>query len=143
MKIDTIQGLQNSNKTAQKTEKPVSGADFKNLLEAQLQSVSSTAPSAPLGSAEAVQVAPAVRVESLAVMETTINSLESFGAALNNLSLPGETLEPFVQALEEETSSLLELKKQLPADDPLTKLLDRVAAVSYNEAAKYRRGDYQ
>ncbi len=48
-----------------------------------------------------------------------------------------------VEALEEDTGSILGLKEKLPAEDPLAKLLDRVATVSYVEAAKYRRGDYQ
>jgi hypothetical protein len=144
MKITNLQGIQNIGQSDQKRSKPISGADFKDLLESELLSVSS---SAAAGSAtqisSASQDTPGLRIESLSVAEATINSLESFGSALNNLRLPAEDLEPLVEALEEETGSILDLKGKLPAEDPLARLLDRVATVSYVEAAKYRRGDYQ
>ena len=144
MKITNLQGIQNIGQPDQKRSKPISGADFKDLLESELLSVSS---SAAAGSAtqisSASQDTPGLRIESLSVAEATINSLESFGSALNNLRLPAEDLEPLVEALEEETGSILDLKEKLPAEDPLAILLDRVATVSYVEAAKYRRGDYQ
>lgn len=44
--------------------------------------------------------------------------------------------------MEEGAVGLMSVKDQLPADDLLGQLLDRVATVSYLEAAKYRRGDY-
>jgi hypothetical protein len=88
-------------------------------------------------------VPAALRIESLSVAEATINSLESLGTALNNLRLPAEDLAPLVEALEEETGSILDLKGKLPAEDPLARLLDRVASISYVETAKFRRGDYQ
>ena len=72
-----------------------------------------------------------------------MDTLESFGSALNNLEFSAKDIEPFVDALENETQSILELKKQLPEQDPLSLLLERVATVSYIETAKYRRGDYQ
>ncbi len=108
-----------------------------------MQSVASATPATNVTPAAALQVPPALRLESLTLAETTMNSLASFGEALGDLSLPGESLLPFVESLEEETSSLLSLKEQLPTDDPLARLLDRVASVSYVETAKFRRGDYQ
>lgn len=143
MKITTLQGTYRVNQSGQKDGQPLSGVDFKQLLEAQLQSVASAVPATNVASAAALQVPPALRLESLALAETTMTSLASFGEALGDLSLSGESLLPFVESLEEETSSLLSLKEQLPADDPLARLLDRVASVSYVETAKFRRGDYQ
>lgn len=143
MKITTLQGTYRVNQSGQKDGQPLSGADFKQLLEAQLQSVASATPATNVTPAAALQVPPALRLESLTLAETTMNSLASFGEALGDLSLPGESLLPFVESLEEETSSLLSLKEQLPTDDPLARLLDRVASVSYVETAKFRRGDYQ
>ncbi len=143
MKINNLQGTQNSGKVEQKSAKPISGADFKQLLDAQVQSVSASSAVASAARTGAVPVSPALRLESLSLAEATINSLESFGSAINDLSLSGESLTPFVESLEEETSSLLSLKEQLPQGDPLANLLDRVASVSYVEAAKFRRGDYQ
>ncbi|RJX31431.1 MAG: hypothetical protein C4531_07600 [Desulfurivibrio sp.] len=144
MKITNLQGLQNIGQAEQKRSKPLSGADFKDLLDAELLSgVSSAAAGSATQISSAGQVPIGLRIESLSVAETTINSLESFGSALNDLRLPAEDLEPLVEALEEEAGSILDLKEKLPAGDPLAKLLDRVATVSYVEAAKYRRGDYQ
>ncbi|MFH1216352.1 MAG: hypothetical protein V1706_07615 [Pseudomonadota bacterium] len=143
MKINNLQGTQNIGKAEQKNAKPISGADFSQLLETQLQAVSASSGMATVASTEALQVSPALRIESLSLAEATINSLDSFGTALKTLSLSSESLLPFVESLEEETSSLLTLKEQLPEGDPLATLLDRVASVSYVEAAKFRRGDYQ
>lgn len=144
MKINDLQGTQPAVKPGEKASNPVSGAQFKSMLEAQLQAVSSPAAVSPASSVAATsQVPVALRVESLSVVEATIDNLESFGTALQNLDVDSGSLEPFVETLEEETSSMLRLKEQLPADDPLSELLDQVASVSYNEAAKYRRGDYQ
>jgi hypothetical protein len=144
MKITNLQGIQNIGQSDQKRSKPISGTDFKDLLESQLLSVSSSAAAGPATQiSSASQDTLGLRIESLSVAEATIASLESFGSALNNLCLPAEDLEPLVEALEEETGSILDLKGKLPAEDPLARLLDRVATVSYVEAAKYRRGDYQ
>lgn len=143
MKIHDLQGTQPPVTSGKKAANSVSGAQFKSMLEAQLQAVSSPVTGSPVSSVAATnQVPVALRVESLSVVEATINNLESFGTALQNLDVDSKSLEPFVEALEEETSSMLRLKEQLPADDPLSELLDQVASVSYNEAAKYRRGDY-
>ncbi len=144
MKIHDMQGTQPAETSGKKTSKPVSGAEFKSMLEAQLQAVSSPGAVTPASQVAATsQVPVSLRVESLSVVEATINNLESFGTALQNLDVDSRSLEPFVETLEEETSSMLRLKEQLPADDPLSELLDQVASVSYSEAAKYRRGDYQ
>jgi hypothetical protein len=144
MKITNLLGKQNIGKAEQKSSKPLSGTDFKNLLDSQLQSITSfPAAGAATQISAASSVPTALRIESLSVAEATINSLESFGTALNNLRLPADDLAPLVEALEEETGSILDLKEKLPAGDPLAKLLDRVASLSYVEAAKFRRGDYQ
>jgi hypothetical protein len=144
MKITNKLGTPTIGQTEQKNSKPLSGADFKNLLESQLQSISGSAGAVAATRLAAASSVPAsLRIESLSVAEATINSLESFSDALNNLQLPAEDLAPLVEALEEETGSILDLKGKLPAEDPLARLLDRVASLSYVEAAKYRRGDYQ
>ncbi len=90
MKITNLQGIQNSGQSDQKRSKPISGADFKDLLEAELLSVTSSAASGFAASvSSAGQVTPGLRIESLSVAEATINSLESFGSALNNLTSAG------------------------------------------------------
>lgn len=84
----------------------------------------------------------ALRLEGLSLTETTLATLDSYGLALESLSVSPQDLEPFVSALEEETAAIIDLKQELPPEDPLAKLLDRVATVSYLESVKYRRGDY-
>lgn len=143
MNIDDLRAIQNVGTPAKNSSKPVSGAEFRDLLEAQLQSMAGPTPATSAKHTEATTVSPTLRIESLSVAEETINNLESFGRALGNMDFRGQSLEPFVETLEEETSSILALKDQLPADDPLARLLEQVATVSYVETAKFRRGDYQ
>ena len=68
--------------------------------------------------------------------------LESFARGLADLDLDADALQPLVEALEDGTTTLLDIREQLPADDPLAVLIDRVTTVSYIETEKYRRGDY-
>jgi hypothetical protein len=63
-------------------------------------------------------------------------TLENYEEAL------AEPVSSAISALEEETTGLLNPRQQLSAEDPLAGLLDRVAAVTFQEAAKFRRGDY-
>jgi len=144
MKITNNLGTPTISPAEPKNSKPLSGNEFKSFLESQIQSVSSSAKTGAAAQVAALSMVPAaLRIESLSVAEATINSLESLGTALNNLRLPAEDLAPLVEALEEETGSILDLKGKLPAEDPLARLLDRVASISYVETAKFRRGDYQ
>ncbi|MBI4791583.1 MAG: hypothetical protein HY789_02335 [Deltaproteobacteria bacterium] len=144
MKITNNLGTPAIGPSDPKNSKPLSGNEFKNFLESQIQSVSTTAKTGAAAKVAALSIVPAaLRIEGLSVAEATINSLESLGTALSNLQLPAEDLAPLVEALEEETGSILDLKGKLPAEDPLARLLDRVATISYVETAKFRRGDYQ
>ena len=142
MKINEILGQKVTDKRPATPGKPT-GTDFQKLLDDRLRTVSENkkiAGMAPAGTATSV---PAdLRLESLALTETAISTLDSYRAALGNTGIAAEALEPFVGALEEETVGLLEIKDQLPEDDALARLLDRVATVSYLEAAKFRRGDF-
>ncbi|MBU0729090.1 MAG: hypothetical protein KKE17_01150 [Proteobacteria bacterium] len=117
--------------------------DFQKLLENQLQTISETKnTTGPAHVVRPLAVPPSLRIEGLTVTESTLKNLDSYCSALKNLKNSTSALEPFITAIEEETSALIAVKGQLPEDDPLAKLLDRVAAVAYLETAKYRRGDY-
>ncbi|MBU0682300.1 MAG: hypothetical protein KKD73_12860 [Proteobacteria bacterium] len=144
MKIKRSQGTGQSSSTG-KTKKsgPSSALDFRHLLHAQMEGVhdvSETAQVSPVE--ERQQGSPELRLQGVQMTEATIDSLESFAKALKNSSLNSQDLEPFITALEEENQGLLDIKEQLAADDPLTKLIEQVAAATYLETAKYRRGDY-
>lgn len=143
MKIQNLQGTQYTGKPERPKNQSGASVDFQQLLETQLASAAPSSTTQAANTVDAPQVAPLLRVESLSLAEETIGNLDSFGQALENLSLTEESLLPFVESLEEETASLLSLKEQLPPDDPLAKLIDRVASVSYVQTAKFRRGDYQ
>jgi hypothetical protein len=143
MKINELQNQQaigNSQKTSQKAS---GGADFQKILEASQKSSTESVTATAATQNVSPSVPASLRLESLQLSERTMDTLESFGSALNNLEFSARDLEPFVEALENETQSILELKNQLPGQDSLSHLLERVATVSYIEAAKYRRGDYQ
>ncbi|MBC8318766.1 MAG: hypothetical protein H8E41_12745 [Desulfobulbaceae bacterium] len=142
MKINDLQNAQIAGNSKNITSKVSGGADFQQILEARQNALAEPAKVGSVDQKGSGAMSVELRLESLQLSEKTMSTLESFGSALKNLDFAGEDLEPYVAALEDETRSLQELKKQLPVQDPLTKLLDRVATVSYIEAAKYRRGDY-
>ncbi|MCK5228327.1 MAG: hypothetical protein KAK02_08975 [Desulfobulbaceae bacterium] len=142
MKIYDIPGQKGPVKSSTGSEKPT-GIDFQKLLDDRLHNVSegkkvaAADPTTP-----ATSVSTSLRLESLALTETAIGTLDSYRAALGNTAIAPEALTPFVDALEEETAGLLNMKGQLPEDDALAHLLERVATVSYLETAKFRRGDF-
>jgi hypothetical protein len=143
MKITSIAtGQQAAARSVGNTE-TTGSASFRSFLEKELRAADAGRPAEETGPASSVAAAPAgLRLDSLSLSENTITTLEHFGAALANSSFRGNDLEPFASALEEESAALVDLKNHLPEGDPLAALLERVATVSYLEAAKFRRGDY-
>lgn len=144
MKIKRSQGSGQTPATGKAKNTEQSNAlDFRHLLQAQMEGVMDVGSTTPLSEVqEREQGSPELRMQGVQMTETTIDSLDSFARALENVTLNAEDLEPFVSALEEENQGLLDIKEQLPADDPLAKLIEQVVAASYLETAKYRRGDY-
>lgn len=144
MKIsDIFSGRQNGNTKAGQQEDST-GINFKDLLKSRTSSTAEKFKVSETGRISRNNPESAnLRLQSLALSEKTIDTLESFGAALNDSRLATDDLEPFVAALEEDTDALLELQEELPKDDPLAILLNRVATITYLETAKYRRGDYE
>ena len=143
MKINEI--LQNHNLPGRNRVSGASGGlDFAEVLKSHLRGPESTAPTTGLGApGHATSLTPAhLRIEGLGLSETAIDTLDSFSAALGNTALKTEELEPYISALEEELGAMQALRRELPEQDPLSRLLDQVAALSHLEAAKYRRGDY-
>ncbi len=143
MKIQNIQSgpqsLQQSSPSLNTTE----ADSFQKLLQSKIEASVKTQGTKATEPAEfKTQPDAALRLKGLSLTETTLATLDSYGLALDSLSVKAEDLEPFVSALEEETAAIMDLKQELPSEDPLAKLLDRVATVSYLESVKYRRGDY-
>jgi len=118
------------------------GPSFQDILAQQLKVAKSSASPGMPAVAATGSIPAALRLDGLALTEDTLNTLEKFSAALGNPAFSAQDLEPFAAALEDETAALVNLKNQLPGDNPLSALLERVATVSYLEAAKLRRGDY-
>ncbi len=144
MKIKRSQGTGKAPSTdkAKKADQS-NGVDFRHLLQSQLDGVKGTSETAPTAEVqERQQGSPELRLQGVQMAETTITSLDSFAKALDDASINGQDLEPFIAALEEENQGLLDIKEQLADDDPLAKLIEQVAAACYLETAKYRRGDY-
>jgi len=143
MKITNITtGQQAAAKNNGNTE-TTGSPSFRSFLEKELQAAGPGQPAEGTGPVSSVAAASAsLRLNSLSLSENTITTLEHFSAALANSSFRSNDLEPFAAALEEESVALVDLKNHLPKGDPLAALLERVATVSYLEAAKFRRGDY-
>ncbi len=143
MKINTIVPGQQNASTSGTGSTPAKGASFQEILAQELTTAKST-PTAPAMAAAAV-AAPspaALKLDGISLAEETINTLEKFSAALGNPSFSAQDLAPFASALEDDTAALVALKNQLPENNSLAPLLERVATASYVEAAKLRRGDY-
>ncbi|HIJ79251.1 MAG: hypothetical protein OEY01_09565 [Desulfobulbaceae bacterium] len=144
MKINDIYpGQQGLGKTDTKANK-AGATKFDDLLRNEMQSLTQSEKTEPTAQVSPVpnQTPAGLRTEGLTMSESTIDTLDSFSAALADPRFSARDLEPYAAALEDDTAALIEMKKQLPIDDPLAALLDRVATISYLEAAKFRRGDY-
>ena len=143
MKIDGTKNKPISGKSAKKKAGQSKDISFVGMLESHLNPIHQvSSPSSPDTIRESSSVSSSTRLAGLTLSEKTIDILAAFSEALNNLSLSAKSLQPIVDALEGETTALLDIKEQLEADDPLAELLDRIAAVAYLETEKYRRGDY-
>jgi len=142
MKITDLknQRISGKNKT-KKSSVPARG--FFDLLTEQLGPPAevSTAPEV-ISTSEASLLAPRTRLDGVKLSESSIDLLEHFGKALGNLQIKAEDITPLLEALEGDTTALLDIKEQLPQNDPLALLIDRVTTISYIEAEKFRRGDY-
>ena len=142
MKITAITPGQQDVSTIGKSAASATGASFQEILAQELAAAKSTAAPALTAASAAAPIPAALRLDGLTLAEDTISTLEKFSAALGNPAFSTQDLEPFATALEDETAALVSLKNQLPASNPLSSLLERVATASYVEATKLRRGDY-
>lgn len=144
MKIENLNSQIIKPQTGQdRNQKPVSGSDFQTILRERLQETkTSTTAVTPGQEINPAQFSPEFRIKSLSTSEAAIDTLDSYKNALANRAFKNSHLESYIEDLEEKTLALQDLKENLPSDDPLEKLVDQVAALSYIETAKYRRGDY-
>jgi hypothetical protein len=142
MKITAITPGQQDVSTIGKSAASATGASFQEILARELAAAKSTAAPATAAAAAVAPIPATLKLDSLTLAEDAISTLEKFSAALGNPAFSAQDLEPFAAALEDETAALVSLKNQLPTNNPLAALLERVATASYVEATKLRRGDY-
>lgn len=143
MIINPLTGQRVSEQKSTNKAKSASPTSFFDLLTDQLQGPEEAqAPQQTEAPTTEKQVPAELRLAGLSMSENTIDLLESFSQALGELRLSASDLLPLVEALEGDTTTLLDIKEQLPQHDPLAQLIDRVATVSTIEAEKFRRGDY-
>ncbi len=144
MIINPLTGQRISDKRSVDKNKSTQSTSFFDLLADQLQPAVESQPTTEAQGLQAteIQIPAELRLAGLSVSENTIDLLESFSEALENLQLTTQDLLPLIEALEGDTTTLLDIKEQLPAHDPLAQLIDRVATISVIEAEKFRRGDY-
>lgn len=134
---------QTSKSSATKKSSASSAVDFRQLLQGQMSPVQDVASTTHVAEVqEREQGDPGVRVQGVKLTESTIDSMESFAKALADKALSPNDLEAFVARLEEDAQVLVDIKEQLPENDPLGELVERVSAACYLETAKFRRGDY-
>lgn len=130
-------------KSADKSKATTSSAFFDLLTDQLMPPVSPAATTGTNATNRAEgQIPVELRLAGLSTSENTIDLLDSFSKALNNLRLSTTDLLPLIEALEGDTTTLLDIKEQLPHNDPLAQLIDRVTTISVIEAEKFRRGDY-
>jgi hypothetical protein len=125
-----------------KSSGSTTGASFQDILAQELTAAKSPANTDIAAVSPTAPIPAALRLDGLTLAEDTINTLDKFSAALGNPTFSAQDLAPFASALEDDTAALVSLKNQLPPNNPLSSLLERVATASYIEAAKLRRGDY-
>lgn len=142
MKITSVIPGQPDASPVNKNSAAPSGPSFQDILKQELAAAKSSSNSETPTVSATTPIPAALRLDGLALAEDTINTLENFSAALGNSSFSAQDLEPFAAALENDTAALVSLKNQLPENNPLSALLERVATASYVEATKLRRGDY-
>jgi len=88
-------------------------------------------------------VAPAESGEGAQEMvETVLSRLEILEEALARPGLDLKGFSPLVQALETDSQRLETLARGMPADFPLRQVVEEVAALTYTESFKFKRGDY-
>ena len=144
MKINDLKNQRVTGKSTTKKSKVDKTNAFFDLLAGQLEPPAETTPAMQTTALTETTGPPAgTRFDGVQLSESSINLLEAFSRALGNLDLKSEDLAPLVKALEEDTTALLDIKEQLPLDDPLARLIDRVTTISYIETEKFRRGDYK
>lgn len=143
MIINPLTGQRVSDPKSANKCKPGHRTSFFDLLTDQLQpSEGAQAVTSTEALTADVQIPAELRLAGLSMSESAIDLLESFQEALGNLRLSAKDLLPLIEALEGDTTTLLDIKEQLPKHDPLSQLIDRVATISAIEAEKFRRGDY-
>lgn len=144
MIINPLTGQRISDKKSAEKTKSTSSSAFFDLLTDQLMPTESPATTSSARETEqaAGQIPVELRLAGLSMSENTIDLLDSFSKALDNLNLAPKDLLPLVEALEGDTTTLLDIKEQLPQNDPLSLLIDRVTTITVIEAEKFRRGDY-
>ena len=142
MKITAITPGQQDASTIDKNSTATTGPSFQDILAQELAAAKSPATKDIATTSATAPTPAALKLDGLTLTEDTLNTLEKFSAALGNPAFSAQDLEPFAAALEDETAALVSLKNQLPENNPLSSLLERVATASYVEATKLRRGDY-
>ncbi|NWG32562.1 MAG: hypothetical protein HXY29_13875 [Rhodocyclaceae bacterium] len=76
------------------------------------------------------------------LVDTVLSRLELFQEALGRQGLPLGSLTPLAQALEEDSRRLATVAQGLPGNSPLRQLTEEVAALTWTQSYKFRRGDY-
>ncbi len=75
-------------------------------------------------------------------LESALDTMEQYAAALGDSSRSLRDIEPLADNLKKTAGQLAELSRSLPEGDPLKGLSNDAAVLATVEAMKFKRGDY-
>ena len=85
---------------------------------------------------------PQVRSQGIQAAENTLSLLERYQEAIADPQMTLKKVDPLVRSLSQNVNDLNSLSDQLPASDPLRKILSEIGIVSMVEVQKFDGGEY-
>jgi len=86
--------------------------------------------------------APVLRARGIEATEKAMDLLEKYQRAMADPEISLKEVDPLVQSLSRELKGLAGWAEQLPASDPLQKIMTDLRILSSVEVEKFNRGDY-
>ena len=85
---------------------------------------------------------PQVRSQGIQAAENALSLLEKYQEAIADPQMTLKKVDPLVRSLSQNVNDLTSLSDQLPASDPLRKIMSEIGIVSMVEVQKFNGGEY-